>query len=461
MAMEAVAGGGHGKRKGRVVTQAVLATARTTEVRTSTDVRAALTFITPSDTKPVFQSSAYTGGAPRVFVDTERHTVEIHDMRPLAGALSLDREGFELLRHETAVGDLYDDDAIENLYSPEIDTLLRSVTGASRVIIFDVTRRSDSGAGAKNRDGLRGPASRVHVDYTEKSGPQRLEDLLGEAEAARLAASGARIIQINVWRPGLDLAEILPDWSGEHRDRLISRAVFDPASAGFARLHNDNQAGVRSYLAARWLKRLMDNNCPRAVVADLLFATTYGVPLVIPSMRQTAAWLSLWSSDVAREVIACDPRLLMDAGDPGSLPLPIREEAFKAVVAQVVDDEEIDVPDRDSLKRFASPDMASCLRELWAAHSGSPAVRELLLLMIFLGELTLCADLAVAASFGAHGDRYSQVFSGRALLATAAGAEKRRYAAYVRDNAGRFRAFSSGTRSRLCSRPRSLSTTSC
>jgi hypothetical protein len=199
--MEAVAGGGHGKRKGRVVTQAVLATTPTTEVRTSTDVRAALTFITPSDTKPAFQSSAYTGGAPRVFFDTERHTVEIHDMRPLAGALSLDREGFELLRHETAVGDLYDDDAIENVYSPEIDTLLRSVTGASRVIIFDVTRRSDSGAGAKNRDGLRGPASRVHVDYTEKSGPQRLEDLLGEAEAARLAASGARIVQINVWRP--------------------------------------------------------------------------------------------------------------------------------------------------------------------------------------------------------------------------------------------------------------------
>jgi hypothetical protein len=75
------------------------------------------------------------------------------------------------------------------------------VTGASRVVIFDATRRADTGAGAKNRDGLRGPATRVHVDYTEKSGPQRVKDLLGEAEAARLAASGARIVQINVWRP--------------------------------------------------------------------------------------------------------------------------------------------------------------------------------------------------------------------------------------------------------------------
>jgi hypothetical protein len=168
---------------------------------TSADVRAALTFITRSDTKPVFHSAAYTGGAPKVLFETERHTVPIHDMRPIADALSLEREGFELRRHATAARDLYDDEAIENVYYPEIEALLRTVTGASRVIVFDATRRSDGGAGANNRDGLRGPASRVHVDYTEKSGPQRVKDLLGEAEAARLAASGARIVQINVWRP--------------------------------------------------------------------------------------------------------------------------------------------------------------------------------------------------------------------------------------------------------------------
>ena len=97
--------------------------------------------------------------------------------------------------------DLYDDDALEQVYYPEIEALLREVVGASRVVVFDATRRSDGGAGARNREGLRGPASRVHVDYTEKSGPQRVKDLMGEAEAERLAASGARIIQINVWRP--------------------------------------------------------------------------------------------------------------------------------------------------------------------------------------------------------------------------------------------------------------------
>ena len=95
------------------MTHAVLDVAPARSRRTSADVRAALTFITPSDAKPVFYSSALTGGAPQVLFETERHTVLIQDMRPLADALALDREGFELLRHETAVSDLYDDDAIE------------------------------------------------------------------------------------------------------------------------------------------------------------------------------------------------------------------------------------------------------------------------------------------------------------------------------------------------------------
>jgi len=164
-------------------------------------ITAELTFISPSDTKPSFQSPAFTGGAPRVFFETERHAVPIHDMRSLAGKLSLDREGFDLLHRPTSVDDLYDDEAVETRYYAEIEALVTQAVGASRVVIFDATRRSDAGPGAPNRDGARAPASRVHVDYTVKSGPQRVKDLLGAEEAARLQAAGARIVQVNVWRP--------------------------------------------------------------------------------------------------------------------------------------------------------------------------------------------------------------------------------------------------------------------
>jgi hypothetical protein len=169
--------------------------------RAEAEVRAPLTFIVPQDSKPYFQSAALTGGDPKVFFETENRMVTIRDMRPLAGSLSLDRQGFELHRHETAVDDLYDDAAIEEVYEPELEALLKDVTGADRVAIFDHTRRSDSTDGAANPDGLRGVANRVHVDYTVASGPVRAADALGAEEVERILAAGGRIVQVNVWRP--------------------------------------------------------------------------------------------------------------------------------------------------------------------------------------------------------------------------------------------------------------------
>ncbi len=72
------------------------------------EVRGALSF-RPQNTKPVLHSSALAGGAPEVFFEVEEDTVPIGDMREIADTLSIDREGFELLRHTTAVEDLYDE----------------------------------------------------------------------------------------------------------------------------------------------------------------------------------------------------------------------------------------------------------------------------------------------------------------------------------------------------------------
>ena len=113
-----------------------------------TDISAPLNFIRRQDTKPVFLSAALTGGEQKVLFDSEAQTVRISDMREIAGTLSIDREGFELVHHATTVDDLYDDDAIAQSYYPEIETLLRDRFGANQVVIFDVTRRSDSPDGA-------------------------------------------------------------------------------------------------------------------------------------------------------------------------------------------------------------------------------------------------------------------------------------------------------------------------
>lgn len=164
-------------------------------------ITASLGFTVPQDEKPVFHSSALTGGAPKIFFQVEEIPVEIADMRPIADSLDLDRQGFALQRHETAVDDLYDDEAVTSTYYDEITEVVKRATGATRVAIFDHTRRSDSGAGAANKDGSRGPASRVHVDYTDASGPKRGNDALGDGQVEEILAKGGRVVQVNVWRP--------------------------------------------------------------------------------------------------------------------------------------------------------------------------------------------------------------------------------------------------------------------
>jgi hypothetical protein len=165
------------------------------------DIQAALTFIVPQTEKPYFESAALTGGEPKVHFKTEARSVTIRNMRERADDLSLDTHGFKLLSSPTRVVDLYDDAEVLSTYQAELQALLTQATGADRAIIFDATRRSDAPQGAANPDGQRGPADRVHVDYTVLSGPKRARDALGDAEVDRVLASGGRIAQINVWRP--------------------------------------------------------------------------------------------------------------------------------------------------------------------------------------------------------------------------------------------------------------------
>jgi hypothetical protein len=152
-----------------------------------------LTYLVKHDAKPYVHTEALTGDSePHYFAEQEEREVAIHNGRPLADSLSLDKQGFELHRRDTVVDDLYDDALVEGVYYDEVKALIKELTGANRVVIFDHTRRSD----AEGRD-IRGPANHVHNDYTERSGPERIRDVLGQDQAAALVS----VAQINLWRP--------------------------------------------------------------------------------------------------------------------------------------------------------------------------------------------------------------------------------------------------------------------
>jgi hypothetical protein len=123
--------------------------------------------------------------------------VTIRNARVLAGDTSLDREGFRFTRHDTKVGNFYDEDEIRRVYYPEMEALVKAESGASRVVVFDHTLRTADDELRESKR-IREVVRRVHNDYTEWSGPQRVRDLLPD-EADDLLKRRFAIVQ--VWRP--------------------------------------------------------------------------------------------------------------------------------------------------------------------------------------------------------------------------------------------------------------------
>ena len=110
--------------------------------------------------------------------------------------LSLDRNGFVLVDHPTAMKDFFDPEELERVYYAEAIALVKRVSGASRVVLFDHTLRSGDQNEREARL-IREPVLSAHNDYTEWSGPQRVRDLMGE-EAESLLERRFAIIQ--AWR---------------------------------------------------------------------------------------------------------------------------------------------------------------------------------------------------------------------------------------------------------------------
>ena len=128
---------------------------------------------------------------------SERHPVVIHNGRPLAGGFAFEREGFRFVPHHSNVADFFDDATVRRVYYPECEALIREVSGARRVVVFDHTLRTASDEQRETQK-IRDVVRRVHNDYTEWSGPQRVRDVMGE-EAEELLRGRFAIIQ--VWRP--------------------------------------------------------------------------------------------------------------------------------------------------------------------------------------------------------------------------------------------------------------------
>ena len=161
-------------------------------------VEGTLNYLADRTEKPVTYMYTPPPGTPARTGRSTPHTMPIYDGRAILPQLTLDTHGFLLTNHETVVTNFYDEQEVKTVYYPEVAKLVKTVTGAVKAVVFDHNVRCGPMA-QRGENGAREPVRVAHNDYTLKSGPQRVRDLL-PAEEAELRLRH-RFAIINVWRP--------------------------------------------------------------------------------------------------------------------------------------------------------------------------------------------------------------------------------------------------------------------
>src|SRR5215475_5427327 len=152
-------------------------------------VSATLNYVAPDSAR----NRLYVG--PGGHMTTTRYapaTVPICDGRPHAADFGLDRSGFTLLSHESAVTDFNDAAQLDGAYPAEVLGLVRQVTGADEVAALGWVVRSSS---AELAPGQQPPAPDVHVDVHPGRADARME-----AASPRPGQPYSRAILTSLWR---------------------------------------------------------------------------------------------------------------------------------------------------------------------------------------------------------------------------------------------------------------------
>lgn len=150
--------------------------------------------------------------------------MQMHDAR--AAGTTIDREGFEILRHTSAVTDFADREQVARIHCQEIEELVQAATGADfvRVGAPGLLRFSEKSGKAGSLNNSM-PARFAHIDISDKTARQFAESGANGRPFLRCAA-------YNVWRaispPPQDVPLAFCDVrSLALADLIKAEAVFD------------------------------------------------------------------------------------------------------------------------------------------------------------------------------------------------------------------------------------------
>ncbi len=113
--------------------------------------------------------------APGASVNTgtyRAHEMPVRDGRPVRDQFTLDRNGFAIIGHTSAVTDFTDRDEVDRVYAGEVAEFVKSYTGADRVATLGWTLRRSA---APRENASQPQAALVHDDFSVTGARGRAE----------------------------------------------------------------------------------------------------------------------------------------------------------------------------------------------------------------------------------------------------------------------------------------------
>lgn len=131
----------------------------------------------------------------------------VRDGMPIRDHFTLDRHGFRIASHASAVADFTDRDDVDRRYLAECERVIAALTGADRVAAqgwmvrtsADLSARAaEKVAGYRHSGGIQPPAGEAHVDYNPITGRRAAARI--HAERFADAPPCRRWIAVSLWR---------------------------------------------------------------------------------------------------------------------------------------------------------------------------------------------------------------------------------------------------------------------
>jgi hypothetical protein len=205
------------------------ATTRERPAGAARKVQGQVNYLAPMSERPRY----YANDHSRDVLKLDPRTVEIEDARASAQPPSLDREGFQLVAHRSAVSSFRDAGEVARVHPAEIERLLLEVTGADRVVVSGtgVLRFGESSPDS-GRFNNSYPARFIHIDISDRTARQFNE----RSRPKDVDRPVRRAVSYNVWRvispPPQDIPLALCDArTVEAGDLVEADAVFDAPDA--------------------------------------------------------------------------------------------------------------------------------------------------------------------------------------------------------------------------------------